>query len=140
MYTFLLVVHILVAVLLIAVILIQRGRGGGLVESFSGVESMFGTKTSAMLTRATSIFAVLFLCTSISLAFLAAQRSRSLIKEPQAPFSAQKAAEEDKQLDESGLTQASGEQPAQPEVSVIPIEQSQEPEQGQAAEEGNIQD
>ena len=38
MYMFLLVIHILAAVLLIIMILIQRGRGGGLVESFSGGE------------------------------------------------------------------------------------------------------
>ena len=80
-YGFLLIIHILVAVLLITVILIQRGRGGGLVELFSGVESMFGTKTSLFLTRTTAVLAILFLFTSISLAFLAARRSRSLIDE-----------------------------------------------------------
>ncbi len=81
MQILLLIVHILVAVLLIVVILIQRGRGGGLIESFSGVESMFGTKTSAFLTRFTAIFACIFLFTSISLALLAARQSRSLIDE-----------------------------------------------------------
>jgi len=81
MYATLLIVHILAAVLLVVVILIQRGRGGGLVESFSGVESMFGTKTSLFLTRATTVLAVTFLVTSISLALLAARQSRSLISE-----------------------------------------------------------
>jgi len=81
MYLFLLIIHVLVAALLIVVILIQRGRGGGLVESFSGMESMFGTKTSQFLTRTTTILATLFLFTSISLALLSARQSRSLIKE-----------------------------------------------------------
>lgn len=81
MYIFLLVIHILAATLLVIVILIQRGRGGGLVESFAGVESMFGTKTSQFLTRATAVVATIFLFTSISLAFLAARQSRSLIDE-----------------------------------------------------------
>ena len=85
MYTFLLVIHVLAAILLIVTILIQRGRGGGLVESFSGVESMFGAKTSVFLTRLTTVFAVIFLFTSISLAFLAARQSRSLIQEEEAP-------------------------------------------------------
>jgi len=58
MYKLMLVIHVLAAILLVVVILIQRGRGGGLVESFSGVESMFGTKTSQFLTRATTIFAI----------------------------------------------------------------------------------
>jgi preprotein translocase subunit SecG len=80
MHTFLLVAHILVAILLIVMILIQRGRGGGLVESFSGVESMFGTKTSVFLTRITAILASIFLFTSISLALIAARQSRSLIE------------------------------------------------------------
>ncbi|MBU0549573.1 MAG: preprotein translocase subunit SecG [Candidatus Omnitrophica bacterium] len=81
MYIFLLVVHTIIAFLLIAIVLIQRGRGGGLVESFSGVESMFGTKTSAFLTRTTAVLATLFLITSISLAVLAARQGRSLIRE-----------------------------------------------------------
>jgi preprotein translocase subunit SecG len=85
MYGFLLVIHVLVAILLIIVILIQRGRGGGLVESFSGVESMFGTRTSQFLTRATTVFASIFLFTSISLALLAARQTRSLIDEEAIP-------------------------------------------------------
>jgi preprotein translocase subunit SecG len=81
MYGFLLVIHVCVAIFLIVVILIQRGRGGGLVESFSGVESMFGTRTSQFLTRATTVLATIFLFTSISLALLSARQSRSLIEE-----------------------------------------------------------
>ena len=81
MYGFILVIHVCVAIFLIVVILIQRGRGGGLVESFSGVESMFGTRTSQFLTRATTVLATVFLFTSISLALLAARQSRSLIEE-----------------------------------------------------------
>jgi preprotein translocase subunit SecG len=77
-------VHIIVCLLLIAAILIQRGRGGGLVESFSGVESMFGTKTNVFLSRLTSILATLFLLTCLSLAVLAARQSRSLIRLQQA--------------------------------------------------------
>ena len=75
------IIHVLVAILLIVVILIQRGRGGGLVESFSGMESMFGTKTNQFLTRTTAVLATLFLFTSISLALLAARQTRSLVEE-----------------------------------------------------------
>ena len=81
MYAFFLVIHVLAAVLLVSVILIQRGRGGGLVESMSGMESMFGAKTSQFLTRATTIFACVFMCTSVILAVIAARQSRSLINE-----------------------------------------------------------
>ena len=74
------VLHVIACVLLIVLILIQRGRGGGLVESFSGVESMFGTKTSVFLTRFTTILSIIFFCTCLSLALLSARQSRSLMR------------------------------------------------------------
>ncbi|RKY31230.1 MAG: preprotein translocase subunit SecG [Candidatus Omnitrophota bacterium] len=72
--------HVIVCALLIVIILIQRGRGGGLLETFSGVESLFGTKTNALLSRTTSVLAVIFFITCLSLAFLSAQQSRSLLR------------------------------------------------------------
>ena len=79
-------IHITICILLIGIILVQAGRGGGLVEGFSGVESMFGTKTNAFLTRATTILAILFFLTCLSLALLSVRQSKSLIKDtkPQA--------------------------------------------------------
>ncbi|MDD5653984.1 MAG: preprotein translocase subunit SecG [Candidatus Omnitrophica bacterium] len=73
-------VHATVCVLLIIIILIQAGRGGGLVEGFSSVESMFGPKTNAFLTRATAVLSVMFFCTCLLLAFLSARQSRSLMR------------------------------------------------------------
>jgi preprotein translocase subunit SecG len=58
---------------------VQRGRGGGLVESFQGVESMFGTKTNTFLTRSTTILSIVFFFTCLSLAFLSVKQSRSLL-------------------------------------------------------------
>ncbi len=72
-------IHVIICALLIIIILIQAGRGGGLVEGFSGVESMFGPKTSTFLTRSTSILSTLFFITCISLAFLSARQSKSLM-------------------------------------------------------------
>ncbi len=74
-------IHVTICILLIGIILIQAGRGGGLVEGFSGVESMFGTKTSAFLTRSTTILSAFFFLTCVSLALLAARESRSLMKD-----------------------------------------------------------
>jgi preprotein translocase subunit SecG len=79
-YGILIAVHIIVCVFLIIVVLIQAGRGGGLAESFSGAESIFGTKTNALLTRTTTFFAVLFFITCLSLTILSKQRSASIIK------------------------------------------------------------
>ncbi len=96
------VFHAIICILLIGIILIQAGRGGGLVEGFSGVESMFGTKTNSFLTRTTTVLAVLFFITCLSLAVLSARQGRSLMgttkattvkpeapKVPEAPKAAQ---------------------------------------------------
>jgi len=73
-------IHVIVCALLIALILIQRGRGGGLAESFSDVESMFGTKTNVFLTRTTTVLSALFFITCLSLAVLSIKQSRSLMR------------------------------------------------------------
>ena len=44
MFTVLLIIHVLICALLITVVLMQSGRGGGLTESFSGMESLFATQ------------------------------------------------------------------------------------------------
>lgn len=93
MITFVIAVHIISCIALIGLVLIQRGRGSGLVDSFQGVESMFGTKTSSFLTRATTIFSILFFLTCLSLAVLSVQQSKSLIGAVKPP--AQEAVRED---------------------------------------------
>jgi len=80
MMTLLIVVHVIACVILIILVLIQRGRGAGLVESFAGVESMFGTKTSAFLTRTTTIMSVIFFITCLGLAVLSVRQSKSLMQ------------------------------------------------------------
>ena len=76
---FVIAIHVIVCFLLIALVLIQRGRGGGLLESFSGVESMFGTKTNAFLTRMTTILSIVFFITCLGLAVLSVRQSKSLM-------------------------------------------------------------
>ncbi|MFH1655003.1 MAG: preprotein translocase subunit SecG [Candidatus Omnitrophota bacterium] len=80
MFIFVLAIHILVALLLIVAILMQSGRGGGLTEMLSSMESVFGTKTNVFLVRTTTALAILFLITCLSLAYLSTQRGRSLIE------------------------------------------------------------
>jgi len=80
MYNLLIFLHILIVILLLGVILIQRGRSGGLIEALGGVESIFGTKTSSFLVKTTVILAILFFLTSLSLAFLSKQREKSLFE------------------------------------------------------------
>lgn len=77
---FIIVIHVIVCIVLIGLVLIQRGRGSGLVESFQGVESMFGTKTNTFLTRTTTILSIVFFLTCLSLAVLSIRQSKSLMR------------------------------------------------------------
>ncbi len=86
MYTLVLILHVIVSLILIAVILFQAGKGGGLADTFGGgggggsQTTIFGQKASDFLTKATEVAAVLFLCTSLSLAFLSSKRKASIME------------------------------------------------------------
>ena len=70
METVLLVVHLLVAIFLVALILMQRSGGGALdgLGGGSGASSILSARgTGNMLTRTTAILATIFFLTSISL-------------------------------------------------------------------------
>jgi preprotein translocase subunit SecG len=88
LYGILLVVQVLVAVALIALILMQHGKGADAGAAFgSGASAtVFGARGSAnFLSRSTAILAVIFFVNSLSLAFLAASvpEARSLIEQMQ---------------------------------------------------------
>ncbi len=64
MHTFVLVVHIILAVLMIGLILVQHGKGADAGASFGGggAATVFGASGSAsFLTRLTAILTALFL-------------------------------------------------------------------------------
>lgn len=74
MYTLILLVHVLVCVFLIIVVLLQSGKAADLAGAFGGMGSQtaFGPRGSAtLLSKATTISAVLFMLTSLSLSILA---------------------------------------------------------------------
>lgn len=76
--TILLVVHILLALALIAIILLQQGRGATAGAAFGGGASgtVFGARGSAtFLSRTTSILAILFFGNCLLLAWLATGQS-----------------------------------------------------------------
>ncbi|NYZ11944.1 preprotein translocase subunit SecG [Azospirillum sp. RWY-5-1] len=77
METVLLVIHLLIALALVGVILIQRSEGGGLGIGGGTMGGMMTTRGSAnLLTRTTAILAAGFMTTSIILAILAGGHSR----------------------------------------------------------------
>ncbi len=86
----LLVIHLLVALAMIGVVLLQRSEGGGLGMGGGGGMGGFltGRGTANLLTRATAILAAAFMVTSLTLSILAGGRPapRSIIDElPQTP-------------------------------------------------------
>jgi preprotein translocase subunit SecG len=86
MTTVVLVVHLLLAVSLIAVVLLQKSEGGALGMGGGGMSGfMTGRSTANLLTRATAVLATLFFVTSIALAMLAARQRapRSIIDVPE---------------------------------------------------------
>jgi len=80
MYNVVLTIHVVVVLGLVGVILVQRGRSGGLVEALGGVESIFGTKTNNFFVKMTVILAICFFSTSISLAYLSKRKGESLME------------------------------------------------------------
>ena len=69
MESILLVIHAILALLLIVVVLIQRAEGGALGIG-GGSDGMSPRGTADALTRTTSVIAVLFVITSLSLTIL----------------------------------------------------------------------
>ncbi|HQP91871.1 MAG TPA: preprotein translocase subunit SecG [Candidatus Omnitrophota bacterium] len=88
MFAFIITIHVITCALLILIVLVQQGRGGGLVDSLSSAESIFGTKTNAFLIKSTSVLAVVFFITCLALAFLSIQKNKSLIETSYKPQAA----------------------------------------------------
>ena len=87
MQTIVLVVHVLLAVSLVGVILLQRSEGGALGIGGGGGGVMTGRGAANLLTRATAVLAALFFITSITLSVLAGRGSvpPSIIEEGRQP-------------------------------------------------------
>jgi preprotein translocase subunit SecG len=81
----LLVIHLLIAVAMVGVILLQRSEGGALGIGGGGV--MTGRAAGNLLTRTTAILAAAFFATSLALALIANTRSQpsSIMDQPVNP-------------------------------------------------------
>ncbi len=99
MYTLLLIVHIMVCFFLIFIVLVQSGKGAELGAAFGGSsQTLFGARGAATIfSKLTTIAAVVFMITSLSLAVItakggsvvkrvpAAEQKRNLPQVPSAP-------------------------------------------------------
>ena len=76
--TLVLIVHVLAALGVIGLVLLQHGKGADVGASFGGGASgsLFGATGSAnFLSRATAVLAAIFFMTSLGLAYLASHRT-----------------------------------------------------------------
>jgi preprotein translocase subunit SecG len=87
MATVLLIIHIMLALALIGVVLLQRSEGGalGIGGGGGGGGFMSGRGAANFLTRATAGLAAAFFATSLILALIAQPVQRSILDVPQGP-------------------------------------------------------
>ena len=78
--TFLNILHVFVCFFLILVVLLQQGRGGGMGSALGGATAqVFGGRGAGnFMTRLTAICAIIFMGTSMSLAYLSSAGDREL--------------------------------------------------------------
>ncbi|MBT9522740.1 MAG: preprotein translocase subunit SecG [Dechloromonas sp.] len=87
-FSLLLTVHILVAIVIIGLVLMQHGKGADMGAAFgSGASgSLFGATGSAnFLSRTTGVLAAVFFATSLTLAYVASSKPKttgSVMQEP----------------------------------------------------------
>ena len=80
LYTFLVVIYVLVCVSLIVIVMIQSSKGGGLAGALGGgaSQTIFGSRTGDVLTKGTTVLAILFMTLSLLLAILSGRQDKPL--------------------------------------------------------------
>ncbi|NOQ46240.1 MAG: preprotein translocase subunit SecG [Desulfobulbaceae bacterium] len=95
MTTLLIITHVLVCLFLIGIVLLQHGKGADIGATFGGSsQSLFGTEGPVpLLNKITTLAAIVFMGTSVSLAYISANKSTGTVmgdlKVPQAPVQQQ---------------------------------------------------
>jgi preprotein translocase subunit SecG len=120
MSTFIILIHVIVCIALILIVLLQTGKGADMGAAFGGGSSqtLFGsTGAATFLSKMTTIAAVVFMLTSLSLAYLSGRRPTSSIMPDAVP-----------------VTQEAQEVPAQPREAREVPPQSQAPVKPEAAQ------
>jgi preprotein translocase subunit SecG len=83
MITLVMIIHIIVCFFLITIVLLQGGKGAELGAAFGGSsQTLFGSRGAAtFLSKITTISAIVFMITSLSLAVITAKKG-SVVKAP----------------------------------------------------------
>src|ERR671934_1141355 len=78
------IVHVLMCFAIIAIVLLQAGKGADIGSAFGGAgsQAVFGPMgTPTVLGKITAVVAIIFTLTSFSLAILGGERSSSVVRE-----------------------------------------------------------
>jgi preprotein translocase subunit SecG len=98
MTTLLIIIHVLVCLFLVAIVLLQHGKGADIGATFGGSsQSLFGSEGPVpLLNKITTFSAIVFMGTSVTLAYLSAHKSGGTVmsdipaKEAAAPVQKEK--------------------------------------------------
>lgn len=142
LYTMLVVIHVVAALFLIGVVLLQTGKGADIGAVFGGgsSETVFGSSgAGTFLTRLTTGIAILFMLTSLSMTYgLARRTSQSLFDDappPAVPLNAEtsipltesgeEATPPSAELDEEPVASADGASSEDPMEAAVPEAEAQ---------------
>jgi preprotein translocase subunit SecG len=92
MLTFVVIIHIVVALILITMVLLQDSKGGAMGGAFGGASSsslLGATGGANLLTQLTRYAAIIFAITSITLTTLSSRKADSVIDDYVTPQSAE---------------------------------------------------
>jgi preprotein translocase subunit SecG len=91
LYTFLIILHVLVCIILILIVLLQAGKGADMGAAFGGSsQTVFGSSgAGTFLGKMTAGIAILFMLTSLFLTYTASHRSSSLMDRSKLPVTGQ---------------------------------------------------
>ena len=79
------ILHVLMCFAIIAIVLLQSGKGADIGSAFGGAgsQAVFGSMgTPTLLGKITTVVAIVFTLTSFSLALLGGERASSVVREP----------------------------------------------------------
>lgn len=108
MMTFLVVIHLIVSLLLIAAVLLQSGKGSSMANVFGGggMETVFGAETPAIMNKITTVLAIVFMINCILLTTMSFKyKSGSVIQ---------------RELQKPSTPLGPSQQPGQPQIPTTP--------------------
>jgi preprotein translocase subunit SecG len=116
MLSVLIIIHVVVCVALILIVLLQTGKGADMGAAFGGGSSqtLFGsTGASTFLSKLTTAAAIIFMVTSLGLAYYSTNRGGRSIMEDAPPPATEQAAPQDQTPSQAAPPQGESGQPDQ---------------------------